>query len=81
MENGTVTLGVQLTRTEDGTAVGTRAINGRVKLLGRTNLSDGSFSVLDADVGNGDFGDGNTSGLEYELPNSTPPAFFKVIVE
>ena len=56
-------------------------INGRVKLLGGASLSDGSFSVLDADVGNDDFGDGNTAGLEYELPDSTPPAFFKVIVE
>ena len=81
VEDDTVSLGLQLTRTENGTAVGTRAINGRVKLLGGASLSDGSFSVLDADVGNDDFGDGNTAGLEYELPDSTPPAFFKVIVE
>ena len=81
VEDDTVTLGLQLTRTEDGTAIGTRAINGRVKLLGGANLADGSFSVLDANVGNDDFGDGNTAGLEYELPDSAPPAFFKVIVE
>jgi hypothetical protein len=79
--NGTVTLGVRLTRTEDGTAVGTRAINGQVKLLGGANLASDSFSVLGANVGNGDFGDGNTSGLEYELPDSAPPAFFKIVVE
>ena len=81
IEDGTVTLGVQLSRTEDGTAVGTRTINGTLKLLGKTNLVDGEFTTLDAGVGNGDFGSGNTSGLEYELPDSNPPAFFKVIVE
>ncbi len=81
IEDGTVTLGVSLSRSEDGSAVGLRAINGRVRLLGRENLSSGTFSVLDADVDNGDFGDGNTSGIEYELPDSTPPAFFKVIVK
>ena len=81
IKGGTVTLGVSLSRLEDGSAVGLRAINGSVRLLGRENLSSGTFSVLDADVDNGDFGDGNTSGIEYELPDSTPPAFFKVIVE
>ena len=81
IEDGTVTLGVSLSRLEDGSAVGLRAINGRVRLLGRENLSSGTFSVLDADVSNGNFGDGNTSGIEYELLDSTPPAFFKVIVE
>jgi hypothetical protein len=81
VEDDTITLGVQLTRTEDGTTVGTRAINGRVRLLGGANLADDSFSVLDANVDNGDFGDGNSSGLEYELPDSNPPAFFKIVVE
>ena len=81
IKGGTVTLGVSLSRSEDGSAVGLRAINGSVRLLGRENLSSGTFSVLDADVDNGDFGDGNTSGIEYELSDSTPPTFFKVIVE
>ena len=80
IENDTVTLGVQLTRTEDGAAVGTLAINGRVKLFGGTNLADGEFTTLDADVGNGDFGNGNTSALEYELPDSNPPAFFRAVI-
>ena len=78
--DGIVTLGVQLTRTENGTAVGARAINGTLKLLGTANLADGEFTALDADIGNGNFGNGNTSALEYELPDSNPPALFRAVI-
>ena len=80
--DGSVILNVQLTRTEDGTPVGTRAVNGKLKLQGRASLSAGAFATVDAaDVENDDFGVGNYATVEYELPVSNAPSFFKVIVE
>ena len=80
--DGVVYLNVQLVRTENGTPVGTRTVNGVLKLHGRVDLAAGTFTAInDADVGNADFSLGNTSGIEYELPANNPPAFFKVVIE
>ena len=82
IKDGLVYLGVQLTRTENNVAVGIRKTNGTLKLLGRGSLSSGVFAPLeDADVGDQCFEFGNTTGVEYELPASSPPEFFKVKVE
>ncbi len=81
IEGDTVTVGVRLVRTEDGMDVGTRAINGRLKLMGGASLSEGAFAVLgEADIGNADFATGNVAGIEYELPQRNRPAFFKVVI-
>ena len=81
IEDGVVYLGVQLTRTENNVAVGTRKINGTLKLLGRADLATGTFTALQPDPFDDNFETGNTIGIEYELPPSNPPKFFKVIVE
>ena len=81
IEDGVVYLRVRLTRTEDNTAVGTRRINGTLKLLGRADLSTGTFAPIQPDAFDSNFSTGNTIGIEYELPASNPPAFCKVIVE
>ena len=80
-EDGCVRLDVKLTRTENGVAVGTRKINGTLKLLGRADLSTGSFTPLEPDAFDSSFEHGNAVGIEYELPASNPPAFFKAVVE
>ena len=61
--------------------VGTRKINGTLKLLGRADLATGSFEPLQPDVFDSNFETGNNVGIEYELPAWNPPAFFKVVVE
>jgi uncharacterized repeat protein (TIGR02543 family) len=81
IEDGIAYVGVRLTRTEDGTPVGGRAINGTLKLLGRADLSTGSFSVLETNAYDSRFSTGNTVDIEYEFPASDPPAFFKAIIE
>ena len=81
IENGIVYLGAQLTRTEDNVAVGTRKIRGTLKLLGRADLSTGSFTPLEPDAFDSSFEHGNAVGIEYELPASNPPAFFEAVVE
>ncbi len=81
IEDGVVYLGVQLVRTEDGTPVGTRRINGTLKLLGRADLTAGTFETLEPDYYDSVFSTGNSIGIEYELPASNPPKFFKVIIE
>ena len=81
IEDGIVYLGVRLTRTEDNVPVGTRKINGTLTLLGRADLETGSFEPLQPDVFDSNFETGNNVGIEYELPASAPPAFFKVVVE
>ena len=81
IEDGVVYLGVQLTRTENNVAVGTRKINGTLKLLGRADLATGTFTTLQPDNFDNNFETGNSIGIEYELPPSNPPKFFKVIVE
>ena len=80
IEDGYVYLGVLLTRTEDGTPVGTRKINGTLKLLGRADLTTGAFAPLEADCDDR-FELGNSTEAEYELPASNPPKFFKVVIE
>ena len=64
IEDGVVYLGVQLTRTENNVAVGTRKINGTLKLLGRADLTTGTFAPIDADCDDsfesGNFTDINT---------------------
>ena len=81
IEDGIVYVGVELTRTEDNVPVGTRKINGNLTLLGRADLATGSFEPLQSDVIDSNFENGNNVGIEYELPASAPPAFFKVVVE
>ena len=81
IEDGVVYLGVQLTRTEDNVAVGTRKINGVLKLLGTADLAAGTFEPLQPDSFDSNFETGNAIGIEYELPASNPPAFFKVVIE
>ena len=81
VENGVVSLGVQLTRTENNVAVGTRKINGTLKLLGRADLTAGTFTAVQPDPFDDIFETGNSIGIDYELPPSNPPKFFKVIVE
>ena len=81
IEDGVVSLGVQLTRTEDNVAVGTRKINGTLKLLGRADLAAGTFTALEPEPFDNIFETGNSIGIEYELPATNPPKFFKVIVE
>ena len=82
IEDGVVYIDVQLTRTEDNVAVGTRKINGTLKLLGRASLTTGAFAPLNAAVvGDPQFETGNTGGIDYELPVSNPPQFFKAIIE
>ena len=81
IEDGVVHLGVRLTRTENDVPVGTRKINGTLTLLGRADLATGSFEPLQPDVFDSNFETGNNVGIEYELPASAPPAFFKVVVE
>ena len=81
IEDVTVTLGVRLTRTEDGVPVGGREINGRLKLLGGANLADGAFTELvTATIGDDDFGSGDATGVEYELPQQNRPVFFKAVI-
>ena len=81
IEDGVVYLGVRLTRTENDVPVGTRKINGTLKLLGRADLATGSFEPLQPDVFDSNFETGNNVGIEYELPAWNPPVFFKVVVE
>ena len=81
IEDGVVYLRVQLTRTENNVAVGTRKINGTLKLLGRADLSTGTFAPIQPDPFDSKFQTGNAIGIEYELPASNPSKFFKVIVE
>ena len=81
IEDGVVYLGVQLTRTENNVAVGTRKINGVLKLLGTADLAAGTFEPLQPDNFDSNFETGNAIGIEYELPASNPPAFFKVVIE
>ena len=81
IEDGVAYVGVELTRTEDNVPVGTRKINGNLTLLGRADLATGSFEPLQPDVFDSNFETGNNVGIEYELPASAPPAFFKVVVE
>ncbi len=81
IEDGVVYLGVQLTRTENNVAVGTRKINGTLKLLCRADLTTGTFTALQPDAFDDNFETGNSIGIEYELPATNPPKFFKVIVE
>ena len=81
IEDGIVYVGVELTRTENDVPVGTRTINGTLKLLGRADLATGSFEPLQPDVFDSNFETGNNVGIEYELPAWNPPAFFKVVVE
>ncbi len=81
IEDGIVYVGVELTRTENDVPVGTRTINGTLKLLGRADLETGSFEPLQPDVFDSIFETGNNVGIEYELPAWNPPAFFKVVVE
>ena len=81
IEDGVVSLGVQLTRTENDVAVGTRKINGTLKLLGRADLAAGTFTALEPEPFDNIFETGNSIGIEYELPATNPPKFFKVIVE
>ena len=81
IENGVAYLGVQLTRTENGTPVGTRRTNGTLKLLGSTDLATGSFSPLQPDTYDSHFEIGNTVGIDYELPVSNPPAFLMLVIE
>ena len=80
IEDGVVYLGVQLTRTENNVAVGTRKINGTLKLLGRADLTTGTFAPIDADCDDS-FESGNFTEATYALPASNPPKFFKAIVE
>ena len=81
IEDGVVYLGVRLTRTENDVPVGTRKINGTLKLLGRADLATGSFEPLQPDDYDSHFETGNNVGIEYELPASAPPAFFEAVVE
>ncbi len=81
VEDGYVYLNVQLVRTEDGTPVGTRAINGRLKLLGRASLTSGAFAPLQLNPFDATFSTGDTVGLEYELPAQNPPAFFRAVIQ
>ena len=80
-EDGVVYLGVRLTRTENDVPVGTRKINGTLKLLGRADLATGSFEPLQPDAYDSRFETGNAIGIDYELPASNPPAFFEAVVE
>jgi hypothetical protein len=76
--DGVVYLNVSLVRTEGGAPVGTRAINGVLRLRGKADLAAGTFSTLGAaQVGNGNFATGNSSGIEYVLSGQNPPAFFR----
>ena len=81
IEDGVVYLGVRLTRTENDVPVGTRKINGTLKLLGRADLATGSFEPLQPDAYDSRFETGNAIGIDYELPASAPPAFFEAVVE
>ena len=81
IEDGMAHVGVELTRTENNVPVGTRKINGTLKLLGRADLATGSFEPLQSDDYDSHFETGNNVGIEYELPASNPPAFFEAVVE
>ena len=81
IEDGMAHVGVALSRTEDNVPVGTRKINGTLKLLGRADLATGSFEPLQSDDYDSHFETGNNVGIEYELPASNPPAFFEAVVE
>ena len=81
VEDGMAYVGVALTRTENNVPVGTRKINGTLKLLGRADLATGSFEPLQPDAYDSRFETGNAIGIDYELPASAPPAFFEAVVE
>ena len=79
IEDGYVYIGVQLTRTENNVAVGTRKINGVLKLLGRADLTTGAFAPIEAQCDDR-FEYGNTTEAEYALPGNNPPKFFKAVI-
>ena len=81
IEDGMAHVGVALSRTENDVPVGTRKINGTLKLLGRADLATGSFEPLQPDDYDSHFETGNNVDIEYELPASNPPAFFEAVVE
>ncbi|MBQ6924317.1 MAG: hypothetical protein IJQ73_06730 [Kiritimatiellae bacterium] len=82
IEDGFVYVDVALTRTENNVAVGTRKINGVLKLLGTADLAAGTFTALDdAIVGDATFSQGNTTAIDYALPaTGAKPAFFKAVI-
>ncbi len=79
--DGVATVGVGLSRFEDGVAVQGRAVNGRLVLYASASLAGGYAPVASAEVTNGTFSQGDSALVTIVLPEGSSGAFYRAVIE